>query len=408
MAFEVLVVCVFGLGDRERARAITLPDALSLEADHFELHSFDDDSDLPRILVDIRPQVLVSFGSEDDFQQLRAAPIEVRRRWIHFANADIEPQVVAERIMQAFVVDVATTRFADIPLVSVFTPTYKTGKRIDRPLQSLLQQSYENWEWIIYDDSPDDGQTFREMQALCERDHRIKAFRADRPCGIIGEVKRRACGLSRGEILLELDHDDALTLNAIADVVECQQLFPDAGFFYSDCAEIFSDGENAVYDDGYAFGYGSYRSQTYAGHSYAVTNYPDVNAKTIRHIVGIPNHLRAWTRAGYAAAGGHHPHVHVCDDYELCLRTFLKTRMVHIRRFGYIQYHDRAGSTNTQRVRNQEIQRLTRYFMLRYNQAIHDRFVELGVEDFIWREGGSLDFDTPNPPLTPIANYVYD
>jgi O-antigen biosynthesis protein len=100
--------------------------------------------------------------------------------------------------------------------------------------------------------------------------------------------------------------------------------------------------------------------------------------------------------------------VHVCDDYELLLRTFLKTRMVHIRRFGYIQYHDRAGSSNTQRVRNKEIQRLSRYFMDHYNRSLHERFIELGIDDFIWSDGGVLNFEAPNPPDTAIANYVYD
>jgi glycosyltransferase involved in cell wall biosynthesis len=408
MAFEVLLVCVFGLPDPELARKIRLRAAPDVEAAHFDLHLFENDHDLSRILVELRPQVLVSFGSEADYKQLLHAPLDVRRRWIHFADAHVDPAALAEGIMQAFVLDATTPRFPELPLVSVFTPTYKTGFRIERPLRSLLQQSYENWEWIIYDDSPDDGATFAEMSALCQTDQRIRAFRADRHSGVIGEVKRRACGLARGELLLELDHDDELTLSAIADLVECRNRFPDAGFFYSDCAEIFSDGENAVYGDHYAFDYGTYRSQQYKGHTYAVTNYPDINPKTIRHIVGVPNHFRAWTRAGYLAAGGHSPDVHVCDDYELLLRTFLKTRMVHIRRFGYIQHHDRAGGSNTQRVRNQEIQRLTRYFMDRYNQAIHERFIELGVDDFIWGEGGRLNFEVPNPPAAVVANYVYD
>ena len=40
--------------------------------------------------------------------------------------------------------------------------------------------------------------------------------------------------------------------------------------------------------------------------------------------------------------------MHVADDYEILIRTFLHTRMVHIQRFGYIQYIQRDGG-NTQR-----------------------------------------------------------
>ncbi|HET7094686.1 MAG TPA: hypothetical protein VFI22_14440, partial [Thermomicrobiales bacterium] len=127
-----------------------------------------------------------------------------------------------------------------------------------------------------------------------------------------------------------------------------------------------------------------------------------------RHIVGVPNHLRAWTRDAYWACGGHNPEVHVCDDFELLIRTFLTTRMVHIRRFGYIQHLDPAGAANTQRQRNKEIQRLVRAFRGAYNERIHQRFVDLGVDDFIWRPGGGLDWEAPTPKPTPIANDLFD
>ena len=102
----------------------------------------------------------------------------------------------------------------------------------------------------------------------------------------------------------------------------------------------------------------------------------------------MPNHARAWTREAYYAAGGHSPEVHVADDYELCIRTFLTTRMINVKRFGYIQHLNTSGS-NTQRVRNKEIQRLVRYFAYQYDQQIHDRFEELEVDDFIWTVAGN-------------------
>jgi hypothetical protein len=48
-----------------------------------------------------------------------------------------------------------------------------------------------------------------------------------------------------------------------------------------------------------------------------------------------------------------------------------------------------------------------KYFRGHYNDRIHRRFLELGVDDFIWRHGGGLDWDTPNPAPTPIANYHF-
>jgi glycosyltransferase involved in cell wall biosynthesis len=407
MSFDLIRVCVFGRGDPGWSDQVTLRDASAVEAAGFAIQTFLTDVDLTRHLVEIRPQVIVSFGRPETYQNLWRAPLEVRRRWITFPDLNVDPADVAERIIQTYITNATTDRFPEEPLVSVFTPTHLTGDKIERPLRSLLAQSYANWEWVLYDDSPDDGRTFAAISELCCRDQRIAAYRAHRASGRIGEVKRRACGLARGSILVELDHDDELTPDALGHVIEAHRAYPDAGFFYTDCAEVFESGENATYGDSWGFGYGSYREEWLNGRTYMVTNAPDINSKTIRHIVSVPNHIRAWTREAYQASGGHNPDVHVCDDYELVLRTFLTTRMVHIQRFGYIQYFNNSSSGNTQWQRNTEIQRLVKYFRARYEAQIHERFVELGVDDFIWRPDGWLDWETPNPADTPIANYRF-
>ena len=341
MAFDLVRVSVFGACDPLWLDQLRLANASSVEATGFDVSPAPHDRDLAHILVVVRPQVIVSVGDLADFPQLMNAPLEVRKRWLHLTEPR-DPQAVADQIMVTFIQNATTSRFPDTPLVSVFTPTYLTGEAITRPWESLRAQSYDNWEWVLYDDSPDDGATFRRLADLARVDARVGVYRADQPCGAIGEVKRRACGLARGAILLELDHDDELTPQAMADVVEAACAFPNAGFFYTDCAEVLADGENAVYGDDWAFGYGSYRTETWRGREYQVTNSPDINAKTIRHIVGVPNHVRAWTRDAYQRMGGYSADLHVADDYELLLRTFLTTRMVHIRRFGYVQHYHAA------------------------------------------------------------------
>lgn len=407
MGFNLIRVLLVGSFDAAWQERITVQRLEQWEATGFDIHARLDDAHLPRVLAELQPQVIVSLGAPERYPELMRVPLEVRRRWLSFEQPVPDPHAVADAIMNAFVANAMTGRFVASPLVSVFTPTFLTGEKIRRPYASLLSQSYENWEWVIYDDSPDGGRTFEEVAILCQGDQRLSAFRGDRPNGGIGEVKRRSCGLTRGVLLVELDHDDELTPNALRDVVEAHLAFPDAGFFYSDCAEVYESGENVTYSEGWAFGYGGYRQERFRGHDYQVTNHPEINARTLRHIVGMPNHVRAWTRRAYLAAGGHNPEVHVCDDYELLLRTFLVTRFVHIQRFGYIQYHNNASSGNTQFARNAEIQRLVRYFREAYNEQIHARLDELGVDDFLWTEGGRLDWDRPDPSPAPAANFVY-
>ena len=400
----LLTVVALGHGRLELSEQLRLSWVRDIETDRFNVIALDSEVELGRVLAEAHVHVIVTFGSIDDFPVLSALPFEVRRRWIHFDGESADLAVVAEQVMSCFLGVVDASGRTSIPLVTVFTATYQTGDRIRRTYASLLNQTYSNWEWVVVDDSGPDEETFGIVSSLADGDSRIRLFRADRHCGVIGEVKRRCCGLARGAIYVELDHDDELTESCLADIVEAFERFPDAGFAYSDCAEVFESGVNATYGESFAFHFGTYRFEYYRGREYLVMNYPDINAKTVRHIVGMPNHVRAWTREAYAAAGGHSPDVHVADDFELCIRTFLTTRMVHIKRFGYIQHLGDEGE-NTQRQRNAEIQRLVRYFALHYENRIHERLEELGVDDFI-HSGSGLDW-TRSPGSAPItANYI--
>jgi O-antigen biosynthesis protein len=406
MAFDLITILVLGHADENIAEKIRIANPRPTEADNFDVHCFADDHNVDEAVARIRPQVIFSFGSLESYPGLHNLPLDIRRRWVHYPDVSLSGAHIAEAACAVFVDITTQAKFADFPLVSVFTPTYRTGERIYRAYASLKAQTYNNWEWVIYDDSPDD-ETFSRITEIARMDTRVRVFRSHQPCGVIGEVKRRACGLARGSILVEMDHDDELTPSCLHYVVDAFRRFPDAGFAYTDCAEIYEDGENGRYPEGYGFGFGSYREEQYRGHNFLVTNYPSLNAKTIRHIVGVPNHVRAWTRTAYVASGGHSAEIHVADDYELCVRTFLTTRMVHIKRFGYIQYLGR-GESNTHRARNREIQRLVRMFVERYNTEIHERLVELGVDDFIWVNEDEMDWSRSNPDPTPIANHVYE
>jgi hypothetical protein len=170
------------------------------------------------------------------------------------------------------------------------------------------------------------------------------------------------------------------------------------GFIYTDFAECFEGGEKVEYPPGWGFGYGSYRTEIHNGMEYSVVNCPHINAKTIRHIVAAPNHVRSWRTSAYHLAGGHSPLIHVADDYELMLRTFLTTRMGHIPKMSYIQYRNLEG--NTHQSRNQEIQRLVRHFSMAYDSRIHQRLLELKVDDFVWdlaeRQPTFFRLGTPN------------
>ena len=274
-----------------------------------------------------------------------------------------------------------------------------------RPFSSLLAQKYKNWEWVIMDDSNDNDQTFKAISELASKDYRIRPYKTDCHSGVIGNIKKAACDLGRGEYLVELDHDDELTADALSLIVETYKKYPEVGFIYSDFAECFEDGSPVMYGPGWGFGYGSYREEKHNGQKYMVVNAPKINAKTIRHIVAAPNHFRSWRKSLYISIGGHNELIHVADDYELMVRTFLNTRMALIPKMCYIQYRNSTGNTSVgEGSRNKDIQRLVRYFSDWYDTRIHERFIELGVDDFVWKEGENT-FRKLNMPNSKIESH---
>jgi glycosyltransferase involved in cell wall biosynthesis len=393
------VICVFGAGRLE----LVTPTGEDYEEKRLDCRCYSADTQLEKILVRDKPQVLITIGKRSSFPHLLRAPFAIRKRWMHYdALPDLNQLGLAA--YDCYLRNLFDGQEAeDAPLVTVFTPAYRSGEKIHRPFRSLREQTYTNWEWIIVDDSDDGGETFRMVHGLARKDHRIQIFKPGEHSGMIGRLKNWACCLGRGPILVELDHDDALTDYALDYVVRGFRQFPDAGFLYTDCAEIFEDGTNHTYRKGWAFGYGSYAEVEYKGKIYQSGSGGNINAKTIRHIISSPNHLRAWRRSFYESIGGHNKELHVADDYEIMVRTFLHTRMVRLPRLCYIQYLGHS----TQRARNQDIHRHVRSIRVHYDRMIHDRLRELGCEDFIWDEKkGCSDYTLPNPEVEMHANWI--
>lgn len=394
---DLPVILVLGVDDIElKSYGPTPP----FETNELDCRCYPNDDNLDCALAKERPVVVVSIGpSRGAFTNLLNAPEYIKRVWLHFPDtSDLDE--IGRQVFECYVL--ASTSPCESPLVSVITPTYNTGDKIYRPYHSLLAQTYKDWEWVIIDDSEDDGKTFEVLSGLAEKDSRIRVYRESRHSGVIGHVKRTGFDLGRGSILVELDHDDRLTPDCLGWLVKGFDNHPEVGFIYTDFAEVFENGGSLEYGPGWGMGYGSYRKEVHNGLEYSVVNCPHINSKTIRHIIAAPNHVRAWRTEVYRGIGGHNPKVHVADDFEVMVRTFLSTRMGHLPKMGYVQYRNQDG--NTQTTRNKDIQRLVRYFSILYDEPIHDRLVELGVDDFLWDEERKEPsffrlFTMGNPPV---------
>jgi len=279
------------------------------------------------------------------------------------------------------------------PKFSIFTPTYNTGERIYRTYESIKNQTLDEWEWIIVDDSSNDD-TWDIIQEISKNDFRVKTHKIYPPSnGNIGLVKRRACSLSNGEWLVELDHDDTLVSTCLEELHNASLKYPDSGFMYSDVCELYEDGEMKTYDhdlsgnwygrhDNYFdFGYAGHTYVEADGNMYAAHHYPDINPLTIRFNISMPNHVRVWKKEVYDKIGGHNINTPIADDYELIVRTFLNTEMVHIKKMLYLQYNNRNSAVDNNAI---DINRRSRLIRDYYDLQIHNRILELGKKDWSW------------------------
>ena len=66
-----------------------------------------------------------------------------------------------------------TKRMKDYGLVSIITPTWACAKFISETIDSVLAQTYQNWELLIQDDCSTDG-TLELVQPYIDTDSRIK------------------------------------------------------------------------------------------------------------------------------------------------------------------------------------------------------------------------------------------
>lgn len=100
------------------------------------------------------------------------------------------------------------------PIVSIITPCFNSYLFISQTIDSVLSQTYTNWEMIIVDDCSTDDSA-KVIKEYCNRDARIKYLKTDVASG--SPVKPRNIGVSKaqGRFIAFLDSDDVWLPNKL-------------------------------------------------------------------------------------------------------------------------------------------------------------------------------------------------
>ncbi|MBZ9786723.1 glycosyltransferase [Psychroflexus sp. CAK57W] len=92
-------------------------------------------------------------------------------------------------------------------LVSIITPAYNCSNFIPRTIESVLNQTYQNWEMIIVDDCSKDN-TIEILENYSKSDNRIKFYKNESNLGSAFS-RNRAMDYSKGNYIAFLDSDDS-------------------------------------------------------------------------------------------------------------------------------------------------------------------------------------------------------
>lgn len=245
--------------------------------------------------------------------------------------------------------------------LSIFTPTHNT-KYLKELEQTVLTQSHTDWEWIIL---VNNGAKYKSI------DNRIKVIESKQVTSSIGSLKKEACSYATGEVLVEVDHDDLLTINCLEELNKVFEEQPEIGFVYSNNAKL---SDNFVpYNNRFGWTYDKFN---FNGKELISMNSFEPTAYRMSYIWFMPDHVRAWRKSVYDKIGGHNSELEVCDDQELMIRTYLYSKFYHIKKTLYI-YRIPEDNSNTSLKRNKEIQKITKELHNKYFHDLIDRYTFL-------------------------------
>ena len=98
------------------------------------------------------------------------------------------------------------------PLISVVIPAYNAEQFLDETLESVLSQTYENWECIIVNDGSMDN-TESVAKKWCEKDSRFRLINKEN--GGLSSARNWGIKESKAEYIAFLDADDILTSDSL-------------------------------------------------------------------------------------------------------------------------------------------------------------------------------------------------
>jgi glycosyltransferase involved in cell wall biosynthesis len=247
------------------------------------------------------------------------------------------------------------------PLVGIVIPVYNGEAHLAECLQSVLNQSYDNWQAVVVNNCSTDG-TAGIADEFARQDDRLTVLHCTEFLDQAGNYNRAIESCPREATYLKLlEADNWITPSALAQLIEAGESFPDAGIIGS----YWLDGTRVL---GSGVGY---ERRVMSGHTAARLMYVDR-----KYLFGTPTTL-LYRRT---ALVGHSPcfkSTIFYDDIDLCLRVLRSWQFAFVHQILAFVRNDNAGIHST--VVDHDYEPALRYFLLRVYGADYFSSVDLAT-----------------------------
>ncbi len=207
------------------------------------------------------------------------------------------------------------------PLISFIVPTYNVSRKLlTECLDSLLTQSYKNFELCIADDHSTLSETIETLKEYEQKYEQVKVTYRKKN-GMISEASNTAIKMAKGEFIVLVDNDDIIERDALYYIVEALNQNKKLDMIYSDEDKIDFKGK-------------------YMGPHFK----PDYSPDTLMGVNYIC-HICCLRKSLVKELGGFREEYDGSQDYDLFLRVVEKTDQIH--HIEKILYHWRQTATST-------------------------------------------------------------
>ncbi len=194
------------------------------------------------------------------------------------------------------------------PKVSVLLPVYNAERFLALSIESILSQTFSDFELIVIDDCSRDA-SWHIIEAFARKDGRVVAVKNDSNLNLTATLNK-GIAMSKGEYVARMDHDDISTPDRLEKQVQLLDEHPDVGIVGGDI--------DIIDEDGNIFGRRQYNRTD-----------PAIREKIFWYSPFC--HPAVMIRRASLDAAGYYDHRYApADDYELYFRLGMKSRFANL------------------------------------------------------------------------------